>query len=111
MTEDALNLAMQETLGYPFFLQLFGRHLVEAMNAAGSGQADRAIAERAAQAFQMDQDDFYKGRRSGVPPPPAWPDGNRFRPGQTAEGGAGGPRPPAHGPPLTAMPPSPGSAP
>ena len=63
MTEDALDIAMRETLGYPFFLQLFGRHLVEVMNAAGSGQADEAIAERAAKAFQVDQDDFYKIRR------------------------------------------------
>ena len=38
MTEDALDIAMRETLGYPFFLQLFGRHLVEAMNEAKSGQ-------------------------------------------------------------------------
>ena len=64
MTEGALDVAMRETLGYPFFLQLFGRHLVEAMNAAGSGQADEAIAERAAEAFHLDRDDFYKGRRN-----------------------------------------------
>ena len=64
MTEGALDVAMRETLGYPFFLQLFGRHLVEAMNAAGSGQADEAIAERAAKVFHLDQDDFYKGWRN-----------------------------------------------
>ena len=64
MTEDALDIAMRETLGYPFFLQLFGRHLVEAMNEARSGQADKAITERAARAFHPDQGDFCKGRRS-----------------------------------------------
>ena len=64
MTEDALDIAMRETSGYPFFLQLFGRHLVEAMNEARSGQADKAITERAAKAFHPDQGDFYKGRRS-----------------------------------------------
>ena len=42
MTEDALDIAMRETLGSPFFLHLFGRRLVEAMNAAGSGQADES---------------------------------------------------------------------
>ena len=64
MTEDALDIAMRETLGYPFFLQLFGRHLVEAMNEARSDQADKAVTERAAKAFHPDQGDFYKGRRS-----------------------------------------------
>ena len=64
MTEGALQAAMRETLGYPFFLQLFGRHLVEAMNEAGSGQADEAIANRAAHAFRADQEKFHKGRRS-----------------------------------------------
>ena len=64
MTEGALEVATRETLGYPFFLQLFGRHLVEAMNEAGSGQADEAIAGRAVKAFHVAQDDFYKGRRS-----------------------------------------------
>ena len=64
MTEGALEAAMQETLGYPFFLQLFGRHLVEAMNEAGSGQADEAITDRAAKAFRADQEKFHKGRRN-----------------------------------------------
>ncbi len=64
MTEGALDVAMRETLGYPFFLQLFGRHLVEAMNEAGSGQAGEAIADRAANAFRADQEKFYKGRRT-----------------------------------------------
>ena len=55
MTEDALDIAMRETLGYPFFLQLFGRHLVEAMNEARSDQADKAVTERAAKAFHPDR--------------------------------------------------------
>lgn len=64
MTEGALEVAMREALGYPFFLQLFGRHLVEAMNEAESGQADEAIADRAAKAFRADREKFYKGRRN-----------------------------------------------
>ena len=63
MTEGAQEVAVRETLGYPFFLQLFGRHLVEVMNEAGSGQADEAVAGRAVEAFHVDRDDFYKGRR------------------------------------------------
>lgn len=64
MTEDALNIALQEAAGYPFFIQLFGRHLVEAMNHAQSLEADKAIVERAAKGFHRDQGEFYKGRRN-----------------------------------------------
>ena len=64
MTEDAVDIALQETSGYPFFIQLFGRHLVETMNHAQSVNADKAIAEQAAKAFHRDQGEFYKGRRS-----------------------------------------------
>ena len=64
MNRDALEIAMRETLGYPFFLQLFGRRLVEAMNHEWTRYADKSIAVRAAKAFHMDQRDFYKGRRN-----------------------------------------------
>ena len=64
MTKNALDVAMRETVRYPFFLQLFGRRLVEELNRANIRQADTPIAECAAEAFRRDQTDFYKTRQA-----------------------------------------------
>lgn len=66
MQKDALDIAMRETVRYPFFLQLFGQRLVEEMNRANVRRADRPIAERAADAFRRDQTDFYKTRQAEI---------------------------------------------
>ena len=63
---EGMAIVMRLALGYPFFLQLLGRHLVAHMNDAGTLLADDQLVLGAARDFQVDQEEFYATRRTEV---------------------------------------------
>ena len=85
-TDPALREVIDESQGYPYFLQVWGAALWEAAEETGETVIDASLTARARPAFEDERSTYYQHRRNELerrellpPSQPGWPMPSRDR--------------------------------